>query len=97
MTKFKDHYRHHVIMYSHTIWLHFRPHSRRVNLFIKGHNCSENLSKMADDNSPTYSPDHFPSSPEEDPVHVAKQLGKVRYFQNYDCFQSFISFYIVKK
>ena len=32
---------------------------------------------MADDSPPTYSPDHFPSSPEEDPVEIAKKLGKV--------------------
>ncbi|KAL4228923.1 intercellular trafficking and secretion [Mactra antiquata] len=36
---------------------------------------------MADDNSPTYSPDHFPSSPEEDPVLVAKEMGKTNMLQ----------------
>ena len=32
---------------------------------------------MADDSNPTYSPDHFPSPPEDDPVEIAKKLGKV--------------------
>ena len=32
---------------------------------------------MADDSPPTYSPDHFPSSAEEDPVQIAKKIGKV--------------------
>ncbi|XP_060592038.1 sorting nexin-4-like [Ruditapes philippinarum] len=36
---------------------------------------------MADDNSPTYSPDHFPSSPEEDSVEVAKKMGKTNMLQ----------------
>lgn len=33
---------------------------------------------MADDSHPTYSPDHFPSLPEDDPVEIAKKLGKVK-------------------
>ena len=37
-----------------------------------------NKSKMADDGNPTYSPDHFPSPPEDDPVEIAKKLGKVK-------------------
>ena len=32
---------------------------------------------MADDSPPTYSPDHFPSSADDDPVQLAKKLGKV--------------------
>ncbi|XP_053408760.1 sorting nexin-4-like [Mercenaria mercenaria] len=36
---------------------------------------------MADDNSPTYSPDHFPSSPEEDSVEIAKKMGKTNMLQ----------------
>ena len=32
---------------------------------------------MADDSHPIYSPDHFPSPPEDDPVEIAKKLGKV--------------------
>ncbi|WAR04693.1 SNX4-like protein [Mya arenaria] len=36
---------------------------------------------MADESSPTYSPDHFPSSPTENPVEIAKKLGKTNMLQ----------------